>query len=616
MQIDDSQSGPTWASELGIGPGDPSKVRVWVRSVQLFNQPSWDLPAPGVTAIVGGNNSGKSTFLRQLHNQLLSPGSETLDPVEIVSGITPARAGTGPDFLSWFAPLATYFPASYDVPEPSFRQPNTNWFMSVRGLLNEWEGGIRISHLGPAAQSLVFYADAMSRFGSVGGVGQRENPADPPTHPLHHFQDDVTLLHKLNALSERIFQQSLTLDEFSATMRLRVGKVDIPAPARDQSQRPYREALAKLPLLEQQGDGMKSLLGLVIPIIAAAHSTVIVDEPEAFLHPPQAYALGLALGELARDSNAQVILATHDRNLLGGLVASNAPLSVIRLNREGNTASASQLSHDQLRELWDDPVLQYSNVLDGLFHRIVVLAEAERDCRFYQAALDAYAEMNAGDQACRYPVPPPSDVLFVPSYGKAGMFRLAEVLRAAAVPVIATPDLDILNERSKIEQLVKSLGGEWSPLDKDYTVAAQPFRQPTESVLLAQIRKELLRAIDEKLKEDPGALHNADIKKELGGIIRAKESRWNLLKEFGVQAFNKGASGPASKRLLATLSKVGVVPVEVGELERFAGSDLEVAKGKDWLPAALEADIHKQRPAQSHIAKILNSARELAGLPE
>lgn len=612
MHIDEPLPVPNWSSELGISPGDPARVKVWAKSIQLFHNKSYDLPAPGVTAIVGGNNSGKSTLLRQLNDKLHSPGNLLYGPVDIVTNATSVRTGTAADFLSWFAQHATYFPGG-DRQESYFRQPNGGWSSTARALASQWEHEEQISSFGPGAQSLIFYADAQSRFGSVGGVGQRNEPADPPTHPFHRFQDDITLLHRLNGICERIFQQSLTLDEFSATMRLRVGKVGIPAPARDQSQRAYREALARLPLLEEQGDGMKSLLGLIIPIVAAAHPTVIVDEPEAFLHPPQAYALGLALGELSRESQTQVILATHDRNLLGGLVASSAPLSVIRLNREGNTTSASQLSYEQLRELWDDPVLQYSNVLDGLFHRLVVLAEGERDCRFYQAALDEYARVNSRAKDTGHPIPPPSDVLFLPSYGKDGMFRLAEVLRAATVPVIATPDLDILNERPKIERLVKSLGGDWNPLDKDYRIATQPFRQPTESVPLSHIRKELLLAIEEKLKEDPDTLHDAATKKELGLIIRARESRWHLLKDFGMQAFNRGQSGPAAKSLVRDLSKAGVVPVAVGELERFAGPDLEVAKGKEWLPAALEAGIHKQPAAQSHMAAILKSAEELAG---
>ncbi|MCG5436209.1 ATP-dependent nuclease [Micromonospora foliorum] len=496
--------------------------------------------------------------------------------------------------------------------ESYFRVSGGSWQASTRNLARAWESGATLSsNLGPVAQSMVFYADAQNRLGAVGGVSHRDQPADTPTHPYHRFQDDVELLRKLNRLCERIFQKTLTLDEFSSTIKLRVGKVGIPAPARDQSQRSYREALAKLPLLEAQGDGMKSLLGLIIPIIAASHPTVIVDEPEAFLHPPQAFALGMALGEIARDSKTQIILSTHDRNLLGGLVASDAPLAVIRLNRVDDTGSASQLSHEQLRELWSDPVLHYSNVLDGLFHRLVVLAEGERDCRFYQAALDTHAELSAGSND--YPIPPPSDVLFVPSYGKDGMPRLAEVLRAAAVPVVATPDLDILNDRGKIQRLLSSLGADWSPLDKDYGIATQPFRQPSESVPLVHIREGLLLLINKKLEEDPNLLHDSDIKKELSLIIRARESRWSELKEYGVQAFNKGQSGPASQRLLTALSAVGVVPVSVGELERFAGNDFDVAKGKEWLPAALKAGIHRQPLAQAHIADILRSAQGLTG---
>jgi hypothetical protein len=39
--------------------------------------------------------------------------------------------------------------------------------------------------------------------------------------------------------------------------------------------------------------------------------------------------------------------------------------------------------------LWNTPLLRYSSILDGLFHERVTICEADSDCRFYAAMLDA-----------------------------------------------------------------------------------------------------------------------------------------------------------------------------------------------------------------------------------
>lgn len=140
---------------------------------------------------------------------------------------------------------------------------------------------------------------------------------------------------------------------------------------------------------------------------------MIVDEPEAFLHPPQATALGRSLGEIVIENSQQLILATHDRNLLAGLLESEVPLSVVRVDRN-QSPLAKQLTADRLKEVWKQPALRYSNVLDGLFHRLVVLVEADADGRFYSAALDIlFLEGKT--------TVPSSDVLFVPCGGISGM---------------------------------------------------------------------------------------------------------------------------------------------------------------------------------------------------
>ncbi len=577
--------------------GDANKFGVRIASVTLGTERTEvELPAVGVTAVVGANNSGKSTVLRQLQMSLTDPGNLQYDSVHLVGQLRLVKEGTGADFIAWLSKNA-----SYTSP------PRSNAGFSRSGASNLlplaaarlWEHGDP-NELQSLAPFLVQWSNVQTRFSNLDQVQQRGDVSDAPSHPLHHLQDDAVLFQRLDELFYRIFRESLTLDDLSGSMKLRLGRTSVPVPAPQESQGAYRAALSRLSPLMEQGDGMKSLVGLLLPLVTATYPIVVVDEPEAFLHPPQALALGRALGELASQSRLQVILATHDRNILTGLLVSETPLSVIRLAREGSTTSPAQLSPERLLQLWSDPVLRYSNVLDGLFHRLVILAEAEQDCRFYAAALDAAEERSALDM-------PPSDVLFLPSNGKEGMSRLVTALRQVAVPIVASPDLDILNDETVLSRLVESLDHDWSNFRTNYRLATEQFRRPRQAVLARDVRDAVSSVLDQAVATQADRLYDAALSDSVLAALRMSESPWRALKDYGDRAF-RGQSASAAEGLLNALDEIGLVAVRVGELEGFAPT-LGVAKGKGWLPAALEAGAHRDVQAQSHVDRLMAATR-------
>jgi hypothetical protein len=99
----------------------------------------------------------------------------------------------------------------------------------------------------------------------------------------------------------------------------------------------------------------------------------------------------------------------------------------------------------------------------------VVLAESDQDCRFYAAALEAAHSEE------RLPVAP-HDVQFLPTNGKDGMAKLAEILTNLGVSEVASPDLDVIQDQAKLRKLVQSLGGDFEPLRKAYTPRLLPSK--------------------------------------------------------------------------------------------------------------------------------------------
>lgn len=75
-----------------------------------------------------------------------------------------------------------------------------------------------------------------------------------------------------------------------------------------------------MPLLRDQGDGVKNFVGLILNIVAAPFFYLLIDEPDLYLHPPQADLIGRLIGSLKRPET-QVFLATHSADLLKGLIS-------------------------------------------------------------------------------------------------------------------------------------------------------------------------------------------------------------------------------------------------------------------------------------------------------
>ncbi|PVZ56695.1 ATP-dependent nuclease [Arthrobacter sp. H-02-3] len=566
--------------------GDADAFGFYVSEIDLSGS-SVTINRTGVTAIVGGNNVGKSTTLREIHEALtLSPG-QARTPSHILAKVTVGWEGTTADFLEWAGSTSAF----------------VNNFSGQTGLVSA--GGIvpadHIVHfrnqaqsggpLGPIASFITHFATAKQRFDHVQPVLRRGDLNDPPTHPLHRIEQAAGLLEEFKTAAKDIFDVDLTLDRLSGNLFFRVGKPAADAPPIDNVSGEYLQQLQRLPGLHTQGDGMQSALALLLPVITATYPLILVDEPEAFLHPPQSRKLGSTLARLAHSRGIQLIVATHDRHFLTGLLdAEEVAVSVIRLSRDNEVTDAKHLDSNTLRRAWGTASLRHSNLLDGLFHKLVVIAENERDCRFYAAALEA---LDVGEKLQIRP----HDVLFVPSAGKGNIPALARVLLASGVPVVASPDLDIVNSESSIQKLYETFGGHWADVKETYLAATAEFRTPRTR----RKNRQVLEAIAGVLSAEPDAIYESRTKDDVTAALSVA-SEWKRVKDYGMTAFM--AEYGKAQEFMNDLAKFQIVPVQVGELERFA-PQVNLRKGDAWLDEALASDVHKAHAVQEHMRRIL-----------
>ncbi|MGO9481869.1 MAG: AAA family ATPase [Candidatus Kryptoniota bacterium] len=132
---------------------------------------------------------------------------------------------------------------------------------------------------------------------------------------------------------------------------LYIGERPTPKQGEDRVSEGYLLELEKLDLLDQQGDGMRAFVGVLLNAFISTYSILFIDEPEAFLHPPQAKLLGKMLAN-DMPSERQLFLATHSEDFLKGLLDANiSNLKIIRLQREGMVNRVSVLNSNDINAI-------------------------------------------------------------------------------------------------------------------------------------------------------------------------------------------------------------------------------------------------------------------------
>lgn len=518
--------------------------------------------------LIGPNNVGKSQALREIE-VLAKSGQAGM----VVTAQTLRRDGSGDELLSWFTAATSAYPVPAGTEEHR-TLPSGNAF-PLSAARQIWEN---VQHLSSLSEALIFRADAEQRLQLASSVASVDILDGQAVQPLQRLMLDHDAEERLSRAVTRAFGLPVHVNRAGgAQLHLHLGSTES-EPRLDSAD--YREELLTLPRVPAQGDGMRSFIGLLLALSATPYPVVLIDEPEAFLHPPQARELGR---QLASADSGQRVVATHSADVLLGILDAEASTTIVRLRREGDRNVPSVLSRGEIQKVWRDPSLRYSNLLDGLFHTGVVITEGDGDARLYNAALDV-ALSARGD--------PSTDLLFTHCGGKHDLPKAIGALRPLGVPVVAVADVDILRSEELLSQTVSALGGAWEPLRQDWSVLSNAVGQhPVESALVGDVR----RQIDSALGADDTARLTENQSRRIREVTKTANG-WKAIRGGGGQAaFPRGQAAEAGARLLAGLRAVGLFVVPVGELEGWAPT--LGGHGRRFVQQALSDDVHRSNEA-------------------
>jgi energy-coupling factor transporter ATP-binding protein EcfA2 len=519
-----------------------------------------ELDSGSVLVLIGPNSSGKSTALREIQGLLIDSGTRTV----VIRAVGPHSDGDHESFRAW---LRRSYRARTTNGRRVFHTKGGN--LEENGIEGMWARGPMLSG---AQAFLVHRLDTESRLVLANRTGAISVHQDQPQAYIHVLQSDETILHAVTREVRAAFGVDLIINWGGAgNVWFHVGDEPQRSTERDRVSSDYLADLVQLPMLEHEGDGLRSFVGTLLAAKCGNHPVLLVDEPEAFLHPPQARRIAALLARSARELNRQVIIATHSADVLQGALAEASRVSVCRLTRDGDVNRAQRLGHDEIVELWRRPILRSSSALDGVFHEGVVICEGDADARFYEAI-----SRRIDEQGSRR-----ADLYFLHGGGKGQLATLARAYRSLATRTAVIADLDLLREREVFRNLYRTLGGDFEQIEGLYNTVSSSLGSlsPETSVrdFLASIKA--LIAEVEKSRELSSA-----IRKE-GHRLLDRAGDWSGAKRHGIDQL-RGGDRRTARALLAKCCENGLFLVPAGEIESWWRDG--PADKSEWFPKAIE----------------------------
>lgn len=397
-----------------------------------------------------------------------------------------------------------------------------------------------------------------------------------------------------------IFGIDVYLNSFNlGTLEFRVGE-DFSGVSKN-PQDAFKE-LAEYPLLDSQGDGIRSALGMISALVAVKKPVILLDEPEAFLHPPQALQLGKVISELIDDSQ-QIFIATHSADFVRGLLSSVRDATIIRLERNGNDTVANKLDHTTLKQITMDPLLSSSRVLEGMFYKGVVATEADADSIFYQRV---FQKIGAADE-----------IHFVQAQNKQTLKKIITPYQVLGIKFALIADVDIIRDKHEFEELLQIMQDEQLKLQilQQRKKIIDYFQSKDKYEILCEIKsktKELIKKT--KVSEDaaPDKVESAlfDFRRDLKKLRDESDELFELKK-------NGRESLPKDLQLtFDTLWKFcadnGIFIVKVGELESWMidyGIERTENKAK-WIVKALDKLFEIEYDENKEIWKFIDALKD------
>lgn len=495
------------------------------------------IPGEGITIFVGPNNSGKSLVLREIESAIANQSTdESRYIVKEFELVWPTRNEVEQDILKYEKMRPVGMAADHSLigrfdPNGSF----DSVYVQRNSLLSNIESRTNKEWLGQNYFKFkLIRLDGRTRFDLTNDkdIGDLLNP---PTNVLAHlFHDDELRAEVRNVILDA-FGNYFVIDPLNGgKLRIRLS----PSPPGDDEQslnKDAREFHKNAVYIKKSSDGVQAFVGIITATLSGEYRGILIDEPEAFLHPPLARKLGKNLASLAIKRKGSLFASTHSADFLIGCIQGSNAVKVVRLEYYNGKSKVRFVDSSKLDKIFKTPLLRSANVISSLFHDGVVVTESDNDRAFYSEIYYRISEKQVGMPS----------ILFINAQNKQTIPEIIEPLRGFGIPAAAVVDIDI----------IKDGGNVWTRWLKSAHVPS---------------------ALQYGYGNQRDAIKNC-----------FSNSGKNMKSDGGIDALDAGDRAAAND-LFDILESYGVFVVRKGELETWLPTLAVTGKKTDWTVSMLD----------------------------
>ncbi|MCG7255164.1 AAA family ATPase [Corynebacterium hadale] len=588
-------------------------VAPYIKKIEFKNGKSVHLESGTVLVAVGPNNSGKTKFLNQIRAHLYGgsvSGQNTNDGLinriqlewqgsekEVSAALIESARRNWQERNGYFDPD---LPRNYETRTFSYREEDIRQIAKRKDTLGAFvETLARWDEPHSRVEESKQQSLQQSRAAAV-SLARNDNELDQVSRLFHEIFEEHLSVHDLR-------------DGFVGFV-LGEGPEDPSGATRGLSQE-TRDFMNQAPKLWFQGSGLRNAFGLLARIVSDERSIVIMDEPEAFLHPHQSWKLGMVLGRLCVMESKQIFCATHDRHLLTGLAqGAQDKLQVCRFSSSRGSNTKNYKVESVPSAFWEDirhqSRVRFSEVLESFFYDEVILVEGEEDALFYQEAMEHYFQENDVPASRR------GERMFLPTGGNSEFAPMVRLVDSLGPRVVAIGDVDLISDRDRFYETVKAF--KTSNIAKKLTIIRDEIEciYKNDENLGETNTERAQRLLKERLdQKDPGVV-DGEIRDLLEQIFDGLEQKQHMNRKNRLQRrIAKNANTRSSNLMVGTkveglveqLHSVGLFLVPMGALEHFDESLLQKNGKRGWVRRALDKGVHRTSVVQDFIADVINN---------
>ena len=555
------------------------KAGGFISQIQFNNGEKLDIAKNDIVVFVGPNNAGKSQALKDIYTLaekkvptvVVSDIETTKSDMSVSDAISKISKGTNHGSHTSYKFFSRIINV-WDYTDQNFA--TSKYFDDFRDLF--------VVNLDTSARLTICYPPQ--------NIRRDENK----NHPIHYAAFDSEYRKWLSSNFKKAFDVDLTPNtQYGAEIPLCMGEpVKLTNEYEDEQTRleAYAKILESYKQVQNQGDGIKSFTGILLYLMLDYYRIYLIDEPESFLHPPQAMIMGQIIGKTLTNQQ-QAFISTHSEEIIKGLleVCPNR-IKIVRITRKDDVNKFSILGSEKFNQVWNDPLLKYSNIMASLFHKSVVLCESDSDCKMY-----SIIEGHIKQKQQKY-----SEALFIHCGGKQRMAKIITALRSLDIDVKLIVDIDVLNDKEVFKGIVEAYGIDFSSIFTDYNNIVSNLHSPKEKINRLTAKTTINQILDMSQNTDLSEREINEIREVISTI-----SKWKGLKASGVASIPSGNATSSFRTMNELLKSNGIFIVPVGELECFIK---EVGgHGPEWTNRVLERYTNLDDDVYKNITEFITS---------